>query len=163
VDEAAFCIPGVCVKPLHSLFQFDRRIIMPVNQWKPKKRKVKFRYGAVVAVLLILIIPVVTYILFPDGNETVGVCVMLLYSFLAAIALAIDEGIWLWLFVVFEAALWPVITISAPKIGGDFSTENLLWLGGKLLFTVCFCLVGSGIFGLPLRHIIRALNNIDDD
>lgn len=136
---------------------------MPVNQWKPKKHKRKFRYGKAIAMLLVIAIPVLTYILFPGGDETVGLCVMMLYALIAAIALAIDEGIWLWLFVVFEAALWPVVMISAPKIEGDFSTENLLWLGSKLLFTICFCLVGSGIFGLPLRHIIRVLNNLDDD
>lgn len=121
----------------------------------------KLRVGLLFPILLTFVIPILSAVLFPKGNEELSVCVMLLYALIAGVVLGTDRGIWLWLLCVFEAALWPVLITSAPTLDGDLGISNIVWLGGKLLGTICFCLVFSGFFGLPLRHIIRKLKADD--
>lgn len=136
---------------------------MPVNKWTPKKhKKKKLHIGLMFPILLTLVIPVLSVLFFPKGSGSeMGVCIMLLYAFIAGIALGTDQGIWLWLLCVFEAALWPVLVISLPSVEGNFVKENITWLAGSMLYTFCFCLVLSGIIGLGLRQVFKTFSSDD--
>lgn len=128
---------------------------------KPHKGKKKLRVHLSFFVLLSLLMPFLAYVLFPEGDREISFGIMVVYIFIAAAALVVDKGIWLWLIVVLEGSLWRFM-YSFGTLEGNFTQENLLWLAGKMVFYLSYSLIFSALFGFTARFCIWFVKGGDD-
>lgn len=132
------------------------------RHWKPKKHKKQMKLSFYFFILISLLMPFLTYILFPEGDREVSVGVMLVYMFIGAFALAIEKGYWLWLIIEFEAALWRFM-FSFASLNGNYSMENIMWLGERFLVFFSYVLLFSAFFGFVGRFCIWFVKGGDDN
>lgn len=129
------------------------------SQMTPKVNKKKRRLNPIYGLLFTLLIPVITYFLFPTGDEETGSCMMLLVAFVAAVALGLDDGIVWWLIIVLEATLWPIFTVALPSLNGCVTAECISWLSWGVVFLLSFIIVLSAMIGLGIRMVRRSLRD----
>lgn len=132
------------------------------RNWKPKKHKKKIKIHLPFLVLMSLLMPFLAYVLFPEGDREISFGIMVVYIFIAATALIVDKGLWLWLIVVLEGSLWRFM-YSLGTLEGNYTQENLLWLAGKLVFYLSYSLVFSAFFGFTARFCIWFVKGGDDN
>jgi hypothetical protein len=102
-----------------------------------------------------LLMPIAAFLLFPQGNDYVGLCWGGILVLVAALVLAIDDGYRWWFITVLEATLWPFVASTLPSLG-ETGFENPLLLLVQFVTGMSVPAIVSLYIGNSLKRLFKS-------
>ncbi len=138
---------------------------MPVNKWKPKKHKKKI--NQFLLLFIVSIGPPVGILAYNIAAEPPDyqflILLQLIVAVIAAFILAADYGVWSWIIVCVNAALWPILLYGVPvALQADVTeTARNAWFIQFSVMQFIKPVIISAVFGMLMKwsaNIIRGDN-----